>query len=185
MTLTVAQTVALEALEVAFGPSEITAAHVKVRELDGYIGGVERYAKYVLDGYACYKLASDPDFAEAQRKALAEEQRIRMEKLAERADGVRDAVVIGFLSGLMAKMSKKFPEAEISFDMNEACVMLLVEKEGHELQVTYYRHRKEVYTLIEDVEYTEDVTHIRGSVSPREQLNGFAALLDFLEADRG
>lgn len=184
MTLTVAQTVALEALEVAFGPSEVTANRVKVSHADYYRDSAAQYAKYVVDGYACYKMATDPDFAEAQKKALAEEQRVMMEKRAERADEVRDAVVIGFLSGLMAKISKKFPKAEAYFEANkEGAVLHVAERDSLTLiNVAYSRDEKRVYTLVESATWNEDVTHIRGSVSPREQLEGFDAVLAYLEA---
>lgn len=184
MTLTVAQTIALETLELAFGPTEIMVERVKVSHADSYLDGATSYAKYVLDGYACYKLATDPEFAEKQRLALAEEQRKRMEKLAERADEVRDAVVVGFLSGLMVKIAKKFPESQAYFEVHSTGADLNVaDKNGLTLiDVAYDKNSKRVFTQVEAETWNEDVTNIRGSVSPREQLVGFASVLDYLDA---
>jgi hypothetical protein len=47
--------------------------------------------------------------------------------------------------------------------------------------MTYVRsERRIVTTLGEDKVWHDDVTYIKGSESPREQLDGLAALLDFL-----
>ena len=177
MTFTPAQTTALEALELAFGPTKMEVGQVHRGSVAHYPRWVEIQIEAALGNYAAHKLASTLDFAEQDRLKREADARRR----AERAEGVRDSIVIGFLSGLMPKIARTHLGAETTFEVNGNGASLLVDNGADELQVTYYRASKEVYTLIEGVEYTEDVTTVHGSVSPREQLNGFAAVLDYLD----
>lgn len=185
-TFTEEQAAALDALEKAFGPTEISAARVKVAHAAMYARDSRHYLTYALENYGNYRLASDPEFAEAQRKALEEEARKRAEKLAERSAGVRESVVMGFMTGLMSKCAKASPESVVEFGTWDRGFDLTLDGNNFYITLNYDR---ETYTLATNIdansvtvhEGKDDLTLISGNYSPREQVEGYRAVVDFLD----
>jgi len=179
MEFTEEQTAVYEAAEKVFTFTPPTVEDVNKGSVPSYLVYAEQSMAAGLYYYGLHKLAGGIDFAELER--LKQEERDR--KLIERGAEVRDTIVIGFLSGLMAKIGKKFPGAETNFALTGEGAELLVDNGADEILVTYHRAQRKVSTAVEGQTWEEDVTLIKGSVSPRQQLEGFAAVLNYLDAD--
>jgi hypothetical protein len=184
MSFTEEQIEALEMMEEVFGPTEINAQSVKVSRLPDYEYAATAYLKYALDGFACYKLASEPEFAIAQEVARQEEERKRAEKQAARAGEVREATVMGMMTGLVPKASKA--AGEVMFDITDKHLLLTVWRGVDRIVLMAYD--KETLVLETNVAgeiFSENMWRISGNSRPREQSKGLDAVHVYLDGLAG
>jgi hypothetical protein len=177
MSFTKEQIEALEGLEKVFFEANVSVHDVDERHVDQYLGWVFNHLGHALRYYAMHKLASTIDFEEIARLRREEYER----KLAERLDEVRDGIVLGAFHSLLSKAQKSPKVTEVRYESGDGFTTLIGFDPDEAFVMTYVRsERRIVTTLGEDKVWHDDVTYIKGSESPREQLDGLAALLDFL-----
>lgn len=189
MIFTPAEVTALEALELASGPTEISTVHISANRAEEYRYNAQRYVGYALDAYATYKLASDPEFAEKQRKALEEEARKRSEKQAARSGEVREAVVMGFLSGLLPKLNRDLG-GQVTFEVEKDFFVLQAQKPlgtsiSTMVSIVYNRSNFYLATFVAGKDYLESLKEISGNSRPRDQVEGLEAVHVYLDGLAG
>lgn len=187
-TFTEEQAAALDALEALFGPTdESFLKNVTSRDglgEYGYTHWINRSLKDSLIYWMQYKHALSVDWDAVERARKLE----LAKKLAERKAGVREAVVLGFMSGLLPKISRAAPEADVTFETNKETFELDVvfESFSHNISMVYDRETRQMYTRIVRPErladgHTDDLTGISGNLAPAEQVKGYAAVVDYLD----
>ncbi len=180
MSFTEEETAALDALEKVFGEHPADIAHVSqhVPSADYVKGNV----RGTLSWWADFKLKQGIDFDEIDRL----KREARDNALAERAQGVRESIVLGFLSGLLPKINRDLPDSEVEF---------YTSPEGFELQASGWKYtialdyNRETFALktsifsegIDVIDLSEDLTLVSGNTRPRDQVKGLEAVHEFLD----
>lgn len=185
MTFTPAEVTALEALELAFGPTEISTGHIKANRVDEYERGGKMYLGYALDAYGYWKIASDPDFAANEAKRQEEENRKRAEKLAARSGEVREAVVMGFLSGLLPKLNRDLG-GQVTFEVDKDFFVLQAQTPtgtsvSTMISIVYNRSTFYLATFVAGTDYLENLKDISGNARPRDQVKALEAVHVYLD----
>lgn len=188
MTFTPHQIEALDALEGEFGPTDPYLHNVTSREhVDGPYGyehWITRSLTEALRSWGQYKYALSVDWGERERV----EREKREAAYAERAEGVRENLVMGLFTGLMTKASRV---GDVAFDSVGSAILLSVRETGGTkvlFQMAYVKETRMLETAVDAKVFTEDLTMLAGHTRPREQVMGLDHVHTYLEglsADAG
>ena len=186
------QEAALNALEGEFGPVDPYLHNVRnaqhVDDEYGYAHWIKRSLTEALRSWGQYKYALSVDWEAEERKRKLEEAR----KLAERKAGVRESVVLGFMSGLLPKITRIAPKADVTFEVGEEVFELHVifESFAHYSYMAYDRETHVLKTRIVRPERLADeceevLTLVNANTSPTEQVTGYNVFVKHLESVAG
>lgn len=184
MTFTPEQIEALDSLEGEFGPVDPYLHNVTSREhiegSYGYEHWINRNLTEALRYWGQYKYALSVDWDEKERI----EREKREKAYAARAEGVRESLVIGFLTGLLPKTQRAFADGYSDLSLKGSRFSLFAES-GDSQRYVSLAYNRETFMLTtattDDKMSTEDLTLLNGNTSPRQQVKGLEAVHAYLD----
>jgi len=177
---------ALNALEGEFGPVDPYLHNVTsdehVHGPYGYQHWITRSLTDALRTWGQYKYAMTVDWEEKARL----DREAREAAWAERSVDKREAMILSFMSGLLPKINRSLADAQVDLETSEAVFDLRVSGWKYSIKMGYTREtfKLETYIFSEGIDVfneTEDLTLVHGNARPRDQIKGYAAVVDFLD----
>lgn len=182
---TVEESKALDALREAFGGTEIDVLDVAEMHADHYVKSARNYAMNAIHYSQLYQASTDPGLAEEKDKRYAEIKAVEDAKKIKRLAEAREHLVSGWLAGLLPKIQRRMPDSNTTFSLGEEAFEFFSEADRfddyYEIDFTYYRADYSVVIRVNELSFQEDWSTLDGNTSPREQSNGYAAIVDFLD----
>lgn len=188
MTFTPHQIEALNALEGEFGPVDPMLHNVTsgehVHGPYGYQHWITRSLTDALRSWGQYKYAMTVDWEEKARL----DREAREAAWAERSVEKRESMMLAFMAGLMPKINRALPDSDAELEINDETFSLTVTGWKYRIEMEYTRNTFSLITWVcsegHDVfNETEDMTLVHGNARPRDQIKGYAAVVDFLDGE--
>ena len=135
---------------------------------------VQANLEHLLKSYAHLKAFEATDWEaemERRRKQKEERDRVRLEKH-------REKTVLGYMSGLIPKAQTVLGFAEFETDEGEFFL-----GSAPYFGMSYERKTHLLSTYIGQETWTDDLTQVNGGCPPRNYINGYKALWEYLEGE--
>lgn len=181
MSFTEAENAALGALAEGFPVPEVNVMDVEASHSKHYLKQVRNLAVNVIYYAKMYDMSVDPGLAADKEVILAERRKTEDAKLAARIVETREAMVSGWLAGLIPKANKA--GGDVSFEIDDSYFSLTVYGEtGRDVVMEYDRESRTVATKVGGEWLAEeDWTMVSGNKRPSEQSSAYEAVQAFLE----
>lgn len=185
MSFTDAENAALGALAEGFNVPVVDVMDVHTEHAEHYLKQVRNLAVNTLYYAKMYDLAVWDELADEKALILEEKRKVEDAKLVARMVETRESLVSGIISGLMPKINRRLKNAKTSFFISEDTFELYTAStvDRAEIDLVYRRADFSVMMRVNDEQFREDWTVLSGNKPMREQSEGYAAIVAFLEAE--
>lgn len=176
------QLYALSFLKKELGIAEVTIEDIHEGDVATYAEYAHRALSSSIRYFTLAQFSETIDFQEIKRL----KQEARDKRLAERAESTRESLVLNFMTAIIPKLVKTFPEYSVTLSQDENFFSLTVDTNDpdhneHFIQMVFIRESYELRTYIERIETIDDLTLVNGNTSPRAQIRGLNYLFIHME----